>query len=398
MAAAMEFAAPAHSVVMHHPRLDRTKLCIGRLAARPSKVQMERDAVYPDTVANPLSAAASESVRECTGKIRAARSSGRPVMLVFGAHTIKNGLAPVLIELMELGWVTLLATNGAGIIHDWEFAYQGLSSEDVRANVDQGQFGIWEETGFFLNLALVVGAYEGLGYGESVGKMIDREGLDIPSVRDLLRTARELAESNLDCAAAALDLIAILKLRALAPGFLAIPHPYKRFSAQAAAYRLGVPFTAHPMIGHDIIYNHPVNHGAAIGRTALRDFLTFAGQVQRLEGGAYLSVGSAVMSPMIFEKALSMSQNLELQEGRKITNHHMVVVDLAESTWDWQRNGEPPMENPAYYLRYCKTFSRMGGTMRYVSAHNRDFLLTLLRELKAGTDSIGEGSPSQWLV
>ena len=87
-------------------------------------------------------------------------------MLAFGAHTIKNGLAPVLIQFMEQGWVTLLATNGAGI-HDWEFAFQGASSEDVRANVDVGQFGIWEETGFSLNLALLVGAYEGMGYGRS---------------------------------------------------------------------------------------------------------------------------------------------------------------------------------------------------------------------------------------
>jgi hypothetical protein len=85
---------------------------------------------------------------------------------------------------------------------------------------------------------------------------------------------------------------------------------------------------------------------------------------------------------MVFEKSLSMSQNLELQEGRKITNHHMVIVDLAESSWNWQQDGEPPTDSPAYYLRYCKTFSRMGGTMRYVSAHNRDFLLSLLQELQ----------------
>ena len=206
-------------------------------------------------------------------------------MLAFGAHTIKNGLAPVLIDLIKQGWVTLLATNGAGIIHDWEFAFQGLSSEDVRANVDQGQFGIWEETGFYLNLALVVGAYEGLGYGESVGKMIEREGLDIPSREHLLKTASEQAEQNPDLAAATLDLLASLQLRHLEPGFLSIPHPYKKYSAQAAAYRLNIPFTAHPMIGHDIIYNHPVNHGAAIGRAALRDFLTFAEQVHHLEGG-----------------------------------------------------------------------------------------------------------------
>ena len=303
-------------------------------------------------------------------------------MLAFGAHTIKNGLAPVLIDLIKQGWVTLLATNGAGIIHDWEFAFQGLSSDDVRANVDQGQFGIWEETGFYLNLALVVGAYEGLGYGESVGKMIEREGLDIPSREHLLKTASEQAEQNPDLAAATLDLLASLQLRHLEPGFLSIPHPYKKYSAQAAAYRLNIPFTAHPMIGHDIIYNHPVNHGAAIGRAALRDFLTLAEQVHHLEGGVYLSVGSAVMSPMIFEKSLSMSQNLELQEGRKITKHHMVIVDLAESSWNWQQDGEPPADTPAYYLRYCKTFSRMGGSMRYVSAHNRDFFLSLLQELQ----------------
>jgi hypothetical protein len=169
---------------------------------------------------------------------------------------------------------------------------------------------------------------------------------------------------------------------ALEPGFRHIPHSFKKYSAQAAAFRLNIPFTAHPMFGQDIIYTHPVNNGAAIGRVALRDFLTYAEQVHQLEGGVYLSVGSAVMSPMVFEKSLSMSQNLELQEGRKITNHHMVIVDLAESLWDWQRDGEPPSDHPAYYLRFCKTFSRMGGTMRYVSADNRDFLLTLLRELR----------------
>jgi hypothetical protein len=136
------------------------------------------------------------------------------------------------------------------------------------------------------------------------------------------------------------------------------------------------------MFGHDIIYTHPVNHGAAIGRVAQRDFLTYAEQVRQLQGGVYLSVGSAVMSPMVFEKSFSMSQNLELQEGRKITNHHMVIVDLAESSWDWQRGGEPSADNPAYYLRFCKTFSRMGGTMRYVCADNRNFLLTLLKELR----------------
>jgi hypothetical protein len=303
-------------------------------------------------------------------------------MLAFGAHTIKNGLAPVLIQLMEQGWVTLLATNGAGIIHDWEFAFQGLSSEDVRTNVNLGQFGIWEETGFNLNLALIVGAYEGVGYGEAVGKMITRDGLDIPDREELLRTVRNNSEQDPGKSAAALDLLDTIQRFDLEPGFLSIPHPFKKYSAQAAAFRLHIPFTAHPMFGHDIIYTHPVNNGAAIGRVGLRDFLTYAEQVHQLEGGVYLSVGSAVMSPMVFEKSLSMSQNLELKKGRKISNHHMVIVDLAESSWDWQRDGEPPADNPAYYLRFCKTFSRMGGTMRYVCADNRDFLLTLLHELR----------------
>ncbi len=378
----LELSPSANPLNMSHPKFDRSRLRIRRLECRPSKVQIVRDAVSPETEPRPLSSAASEALAECVAKIRAARLAGRPAMLAFGAHTIKNGLAPVLIQLIEQGWITLLATNGAGIIHDWEFAFQGLSSEDVRANVDQGQFGIWEETGFYLNLALVVGAYEGLGYGESVGKMIEREGLDIPTRGHLLKTARDQAETNPDLAAAALDLLFTVQMRDLAPGFLSIPHPFKSYSAQAAAYRLNIPFTAHPMIGHDIIYNHPVNHGAAIGRAALRDFLTYADQVHHLEGGVYLSVGSAVMSPMIFEKSLSMSQNLELQEGRKITNHHMVIVDLAESSWNWQQDGEPPADNPAYYLRYCKTFSRMGGVMRYVSAHNRDFLLALAQQLE----------------
>jgi hypothetical protein len=367
---------------MPHPQLDRTRLLIRSLNIRPNKVEIARDAVSPDAKPQPVSRVAMEVLMECVAKIRAARNAGRPVMLAFGAHTIKNGLAPVLIQLIEQGWVTLLATNGAGIIHDWEFAFQGRSSEDVRANVDQGQFGIWEETGFNLNLALVVGAYEGIGYGEAVGKLIARDGLDIPSRKQLLERVSEVAERDPDLAAAALDLLATLQRCRIEPGFLSVPHPYKRYSAQASAYRLNIPFTAHPMIGHDIIYNHPVNHGAAIGRVALRDFLAFAEQVHQLEGGIYLSVGSAVMSPMVFEKSLSMSQNLELQAGRKITNHHMVIVDLAESSWDWQRDGEPPVDNPAYYLRYCKTFSRMGGTMRYVCAHNRDFLLTLLQALQ----------------
>jgi hypothetical protein len=123
-----------------------------------------------------------------------------------------------------------------------------------------------------------------------------------------------------------------------------------------------------------------MNHGACLGRAALRDFLTFAESVSRIDGGVYVSIGSAVMSPMVFEKSFSMAQNLALQRGGHIDNHYILVADLAECHWDWSR-GEPPETDPAYYLRYNKTFSRMGGTMRYVCADNRDFLLTLSQSL-----------------
>ena len=385
---------------MPYPQLNRHALKIKPLLARRNKLNLDRDLVALDQPPAGLGAEARAATADIAVRVRTARQAGRPVMLTFGAHTIKNGLAPVLIRLMEKGWVTHLATNGAGIIHDWEFAFQSATGEDVQGNVARGEFGVWEETGFFINLALVVGAYEGFGYGESVGALIEREGLTIPAEAALLKEVSEccavngeqggaiappavgvLPPASLERAAAALDLLDVIRRFGLKQGWLAVPHPHKRLSVQANAYRLGIPFTGHPMFGHDIIYTHPMNHGAAIGRAAQRDFLAFCDTVSRLQDGVYLSVGSAVMSPMIFEKALSMAQNLSLQRGEAIDRHFIAVVDLAESRWDWQKNGEPPMNNPAYYLRYCKTFSRMGGTMRYVAADNRDFLLALSQAL-----------------
>jgi hypothetical protein len=353
------------------------------LAERQNKKQIERDHVSPDAKPPDMAAPAREIIADAVRRIRAARAAGKPVMLTFGAHTIKNGLAPVLARLIESGWVTHLATNGAGIIHDWEFAFQGASSEDVRANVERGEFGHWEETGFFINLALDVGAYEGKGYGESVGALIENEGLTIPAPGRLEKEVADSVRANPAQAAAAADLLAVVRQRGLKPGRLAVRHPWKSYSIQAAAYRLKVPFTGHPMFGHDIIYNHPMNRGASVGRAAERDFLTFAESVSRLDGGVYISLGSAVMSPMVFEKSMSMAQNLAIQQGGALRQHFILVVDLAESRWDWSR-GEPPETNPDYYLRYNKSFSRMGGTMRYLSADNRDFLLALWQGLRVG--------------
>lgn len=366
---------------MNHPEFDRKRLFIRKLAERKNSLSVSRNMVPVTFQPEHLNETAKELLSKTAARIIETRKKGKPVIMALGAHVIKNGLAPVLIELMRKGWITHLATNGAGIIHDWEFAFQGETGEDVRSNVAEGKFGIWEETGFYINLAIITGAYEGLGYGESIGKMISGEGLDIPAANDLKTEAGKLIETDPERGAAALDLLGFIKSSKLKPGFMSIPHPYKKYSVQAEAYDLLIPFTGHPMIGHDIIYNHPANSGAAIGRTSLKDFLRFTHSVSNLEGGVYLSVGSAIMSPMIFEKALSMAQNIAIQERKHIDNHYMVIADLAENNWDWAKNGEPPADNPAYYLRYCKTFSRMGGEMHYLTADNRDFLTGLLQRL-----------------
>ena len=363
-----------------HERLDRGRVKFKPLAERKNKVYIERDQVDPAASPRPLNA--DNLLAELIDRMVRARHAGKPRMLVFGAHSVKNALAPVIIRLIESGWITHLATNGAGIIHDWEFAYQGKTSEDVRENVTHGEFGTWEETGFYINLALVVGAWRGLGYGESVGALVEHEGLEIPAEMALLdEICQALYEEETEKAAAGADLLGVIRKFSLPAGWMSVPHPYKQFGLQAAALRLGVPFTSHPMFGHDIIYEHPMKHGATLGRCAERDFLTFAHGVSQLDGGVYLSIGSAVMSPMVFEKSMSMSQNLAIQEGRHIDNHYMVIVDLQKSHWDWTQ-GEPPETNPDYYLRYNKSFSRMGGQMRYLSADNRDFLLTLLQQLE----------------
>lgn len=368
---------------MAHKEFDRRRLFIRKLSERKNRIRIENDHIPVTQEPRKLSESSELLIKKTAKEIKLARENDRSVILAFGAHTIKNGMAPTLIELMREGRLTHLATNGAGIIHDWEFAYQGESSEDVKENVRLGQFGIWEETGYYVNLALIIGAYEGLGYGESIGKMISQEGLQIPDTTSLYDTAAAKMKSDPDLSASAIDLAGVITRLGLKPGFMAVKHPFRKYSVQAAAYELGVPFTGHPMIGHDIIYNHPVNHGAALGRCALRDFLSFTDSIMNLDHGVYISLGSAVMSPMIFEKALSMAQNIMIQQNKHIDNHKMLVVDLAESDRDWQKDGEPSPDDPAYYLRYCKTFSRMGGEMNYLKADNRDFLLALYQQLNS---------------
>ena len=376
---------------------DRNSIHAKPLSERVNKLDIERDVIAPESYPGLLSELAEADVAAAAAEIRLAKTRGAPVVLAFGAHSIKNGLSSTMIRLMAGGFVTHFATNGAGIIHDWEFAFQGRSGEDVRRYVAEGQFGIWDETGTYLNLAIALGAYRGLGYGESVGRMVLDDGLDVPSDDELREAiaagASPTADAGvLDMSAAAADLRALLRSLgrsdarenlSMEPGWVRIEHPWKNYCLAAAAARSGVPFTCHPMFGHDIIYTHPANRGAPIGRTAERDFLSFVDSISRLEGGVYLSLGSAVMSPMIFEKALSMSRNAARTKGEAIEDFSLHVVDLARSTWDWKRDGEPPQDDPAYYLRFNKTFSRMGGRMSYASADNRAWLVALLHALEA---------------
>ncbi|MBQ7813111.1 MAG: hypothetical protein IJ387_01290 [Thermoguttaceae bacterium] len=383
----------------------RDRLEIFPLARRVNTLDIRRDAIDPATYPVELTDEAFRDVEATAAELRRAKKLGASRVLTYGAHSIKNGLGPVLSRLAEGGWLTHLTTNGAGVIHDWEFAFQGESGEDVRRYATEGQFGIWEETGRFINLAIIVGAYRGLGYGASVGQTILDEGFEIPTdaeLRDALDAGAKIADEavppfpsaasqsaelaqlaeTLDRAAAAADLLRAKRRFALPDGKLEIAHPFREYSTAFRTRRADVRFTCGPMIGCDIIYTHPANDCAAIGRAAQRDFLLYADSVSRLEGGVYLSVGSAVLSPMIFEKSLAMSRNVARQEGRSITDFSIHVVDLAESTWDWTRDGEPPQTDPAYYHRYCKTFSRMGGRMTYCGADNRSWFVALLNELE----------------
>jgi hypothetical protein len=183
-------------------------------------------------------------------------------------------------------------------------------------------------------------------------------------------------------AAASADLLATMRRFDIAPGFYEVPHPFARFSATAGAFEASVPLTVHPGIGYDIFTNHPLFSGAAIGRTAGTDARLFAAGVRNLRRGVYLSVGSAIMSPQVFEKAMSLANDYHLSRGEgAITDHTIGIVDIQPGDdWDWNQ-GEPPKDHPAYYLRFCKSFHRMGGQVSYCCCDNVAALLHLLSRL-----------------
>jgi hypothetical protein len=360
--------------------LDLSKLRILPLAARRSLTHADEILIDPDATPPPCPDPAIGKVEAAAEAIRAARGRGAAVVLIYGAHLLRNGAARILERMMAAGWLTHLATNGAGTIHDWEYAWLGASTESVEQNVATGTFGTWHETATNIHLAILAGALDGLGYGRALGRFIFEDGAAVPRPDDLASAIA--GDPRHPFAGAWAELLRTMEAQGWPSGRITVEHRWKRASILAQAFRHGVPMTVHPGIGYDIISNHPVFNGAAIGRAAEWDFRLFAGSLRELEGGVVLSIGSAIMGPQVFEKALNCVNNLRLQHGLEVVRGHSIfVVDLQDGGgWDWTQ-GEPPKTSPAYYLRFCKSFARMGGALNYVQCDNLTFLHHVYRRL-----------------
>ena len=363
---------------MNLPPQDWSRLLVFPLSQRRSLTRVEDILVDPDSDSGPCSPAVSA----CAQAVLAARDRGAGIILMYGAHLLRNGAALILDRMMQRGWLTHLATNGAATIHDWEYSWLGRSTESVEQNVATGTFGAWDETGRYIHLALMAGALNGEGYGRALGRFIAGDGVDIPSQAELI--AAIMGDPKHPLTAARADLLAA----AIPDGHLTVNHAWKQASILAHAFRHQVPLTVHPGIGYDIIANHPMFNGAVIGRAAGTDFRLIGDAVETLDGGVVLSVGSAIMAPQVFEKSLSSVNNLRISSGRAIVrDHSFYVVDLQDGgNWDWT-TGEPPKSNAAYYLRFCKSFSRMGGAMHYLQMDNLAFIHQLYQALSVSSPS-----------
>jgi hypothetical protein len=361
--------------------IDLKRLRVYPLAERQSLSGIDKLLIDPNQPATPCDPEEKKQIEECASRIRVARDKGATVLLMYGAHLIKNGAHRIVNELIGRGWITHLATNGAGSIHDWELSFLGRTEESVRKNVATGTFGTWDETGRYIHLALMAGALNNEGYGRSLGRFISEDGAILPTRESLESDLKSDPTNGLSPARA--DLLRSIVEHNLPTGKITVKHPWKDASILGKAFKENVPFTVHPGIGYDIISNHPMFNGAVIGRAAALDFALFGRALEKLDGGVALSVGSAIMAPQVFEKSLSCINNLRLQAGRNIVqNHTIFVVDIQDGgNWDWSK-GEPTKDNPAYYLRFCKSFSRMGGEMKYLQYDNAGFLHHLLEMLR----------------
>ena len=278
------------------PRIDRSRIRTVGARGRRSKIDASRQATphrRGSSVASFLTGLpdllGAADLRAVIAAAATAKARRKTVLWGLGAHVIKVGLAPVFTDLLERGYVSGVLMNGAGCVHDLEFAMMGRTSEDVAAALDEGTFGMARETSEQLNGAIAAGHREGLGMGEAVGRAI-----------------------------------------------VAGRYPHKRRSILATAVRLGIPVTVHAAIGTDIHHMHPSADGAALGATSLRDFETLTGLVATLEGGVLFNVGSAVILPEVFLKALALARNLG-HRVRRITTvnldfmrHYRPAVNVVE--------------------------------------------------------------------
>jgi len=255
---------------------------------------------------------AANDFRKVAAAMAGAVRNGRPVIVMMGAHPIKCGLNPVLVDAMRRGIVAAVAFNGAGAIHDFETAYQGETSEDVQRGLDDGSFGMVDETSRLMNGALDAGVRAGLGAGEALGQAIN-----------------------------------------------AADFPNRRLSILATGAELGIPVTVHIAIGTDIIHQHPTANGAVLGETSYRDFQRFAGVVAQAEGGVVLNIGSAVIMPEVFLKALTIARNL----GHAVDHFTAATFDMIRQ----YRPSENVVRRPTH----------LGGQGFYIVGHH-EIMIPLL--------------------
>jgi hypothetical protein len=318
---------------MPFPSFDRSRLRIQPLANRQHdldlSVLLPLDGAPPDFAHAALPILGRRLVE--------ARERGAARILMMGAHVLRAGVARFVIDLMKRGLIDHVAMNGAGPIHDWEFALIGATTESVARYVRSGEFGLWEETGR-MNDVIEAAPRAGLGLGEALGRAI-----------------------------------------------LDDPFPHKEISVLAAGVHLGVPVTVHVGVGYDILHEHPNCDGAALGAASYRDFLIFAQTVTRLEGGVLLNFGSAVMGPEVYLKALAMARNVAHQEGRAIRHFTTAVFDLIPLEGDVRQ--QAPKTDPRYYYRPWKTILVRtvadGGESFYVQGDHRVTMPALYHATKA---------------
>jgi len=347
-----------------YPLFDNSHIRTYPLRSRKNKVALEG---FVDCAAlrQAEPAGATDELREFAAGVADAHRRGCPVILISGAHPIKNGLAPIFIDLMERGIVTLYATNGAATIHSFELALTGASSEDVRSALPTGDFGMAFETGVYLNQAIIEGDARGYGYGEAMGRLYCDADFRKAVLDAVFQKFPDIGEY-------------------LKPydGF-----PYADRCVFARAFELGVPATVHVMQGTDIIDQHANYDPAAKGATSGRDFLIFTEQTARLtEGGAVLNIGTAVMGPEVLLKAVSMAANV----GRTPAGIQAAVFDIRPFSFDDAVRDESQYY---YYYRDQKSIATripvvFGGKGYYFQGDHADtvvpFYKLLMRELGVG--------------